>query len=395
MQSWYCVVILYYLLSQERIMTLKKQSSQITLQAQQERENFQREKNNLLVMLQKVSAFFARWSCEYLHLFTWTYYLDVCRRERNWHLWKENMQSCLRGRRSLTTLEPSQRWVSVTAAIYISTSRVLLTQINDNSLSVSEEKSCLVYPLWFLWFLWSRQHLQSLKERRRSSGSKENSSQPADSLPHKRSQQLLTSYGRSLGRTLPPKVFFFFFFSILADIKGWMQYNQTECFKIGLEGICNFFKRPIDLLLFLSFKVRIIQTFEKQFQNNEAHSGLQMMEISLPSLFVSRTFCPERSDPPKQEYSALQHPSSSWSTLRMTEVECFLFRPTFLCPKAPAVAASSHQASASPPGTWAPAACPRVSQSGGPSLLVCIKSILCVSSFITSGDMDESGQGIL
>uniref|UniRef100_A0A096M5F8 Pleckstrin homology like domain family B member 2 n=1 Tax=Poecilia formosa TaxID=48698 RepID=A0A096M5F8_POEFO len=37
----------------ERIMTLKKQSSQITLQAQQEKENFQREKNNLLVMLQK------------------------------------------------------------------------------------------------------------------------------------------------------------------------------------------------------------------------------------------------------------------------------------------------------------------------------------------------------
>ncbi|CAI5643690.1 pleckstrin homology-like domain family B member 1 isoform X3 [Oreochromis niloticus] len=37
----------------ERLMTLKKQSSQITLQAQQERENFQREKNNLLVMLQK------------------------------------------------------------------------------------------------------------------------------------------------------------------------------------------------------------------------------------------------------------------------------------------------------------------------------------------------------
>lgn len=38
---------------QERIATLKKQSSQIALQAQQERENFQREKNNLLVMLQK------------------------------------------------------------------------------------------------------------------------------------------------------------------------------------------------------------------------------------------------------------------------------------------------------------------------------------------------------
>lgn len=38
---------------QERIATLKKQSSQIALQAQQERENFQREKNNLLLMLQK------------------------------------------------------------------------------------------------------------------------------------------------------------------------------------------------------------------------------------------------------------------------------------------------------------------------------------------------------
>lgn len=207
-------------------MTLKKQSSQITLQAQQERESFQREKNNLLVMLQKVRAFFACWSCKYLHLFIWTYYPDVCRRERNWPLWKENMQSCLRGRRSLTTLEPSQRWVSVTAAIYISTGRVLLTQINDNSLSVSEEKSCLVCPLWFLWFLWSRQHLQSLKERRRSSGSKENSSQPADSLPHKRSQQLLTSYGRSLGRTLPPKVFFVF--SILADIKCWIKLNVLK-----------------------------------------------------------------------------------------------------------------------------------------------------------------------
>lgn len=37
-------------------MTLKKQSAQITSQTQQERENFQREKNNLLIMLQKVQA---------------------------------------------------------------------------------------------------------------------------------------------------------------------------------------------------------------------------------------------------------------------------------------------------------------------------------------------------
>lgn len=43
-----------FCISQERLMTLKKQASQITLQSQQERENFQREKNNLLIMLQKV-----------------------------------------------------------------------------------------------------------------------------------------------------------------------------------------------------------------------------------------------------------------------------------------------------------------------------------------------------
>uniref|UniRef100_A0A3Q3CCA2 Pleckstrin homology-like domain, family B, member 2a n=1 Tax=Haplochromis burtoni TaxID=8153 RepID=A0A3Q3CCA2_HAPBU len=40
----------------ERLMTLKKQSSQITLQAQQERENFQREKNNLLVINLRYTA---------------------------------------------------------------------------------------------------------------------------------------------------------------------------------------------------------------------------------------------------------------------------------------------------------------------------------------------------
>ncbi|XP_061607532.1 pleckstrin homology-like domain family B member 1 isoform X5 [Phyllopteryx taeniolatus] len=37
----------------ERLAMLRKQSSQITLQSQQEREDFQREKNNLLIMLQK------------------------------------------------------------------------------------------------------------------------------------------------------------------------------------------------------------------------------------------------------------------------------------------------------------------------------------------------------
>ncbi|XP_029304031.1 LOW QUALITY PROTEIN: pleckstrin homology-like domain family B member 2 [Cottoperca gobio] len=109
----------------ERLMTLKKQSSQITLQAQQEREHFQREKNNLLIMLQKE-------------------------------------------REKLASLEGKYAELSEGQTF------------TNNSI---------------------KEH--SLKERRRSS--KENSSHPSDSLPHKRSQQLLTSYGRSLGRMLPPK----------------------------------------------------------------------------------------------------------------------------------------------------------------------------------------------
>ncbi|XP_038550998.1 pleckstrin homology-like domain family B member 2 isoform X1 [Micropterus salmoides] len=113
----------------ERLMTLKKQSSQITLQAQQERESFQREKNTLLVMLQKE---------------------------------REKLAS-LEGK--YAELSAGQTFTNNPAAI--------------------------------------TQHLHSLKERRRSS--KENSSHPSDSLPHKRSLQVLTSYGRSLGRMLPPK----------------------------------------------------------------------------------------------------------------------------------------------------------------------------------------------
>ncbi|XP_041808397.1 pleckstrin homology-like domain family B member 2 isoform X2 [Chelmon rostratus] len=115
----------------ERLAVLKKQSSQITLQAQQERENFQREKNNLLVMLQKE-------------------------------------------REKLASLEGKYAELSEGQTFA------------NNPVAITE-------------------HLHSLKERRRSSSSKENASHPSDSLPHKRSQQLLSSYGRSLGRTLPPK----------------------------------------------------------------------------------------------------------------------------------------------------------------------------------------------
>ncbi|XP_029375808.1 pleckstrin homology-like domain family B member 2 [Echeneis naucrates] len=113
----------------ERLITLKKQSSQIALQAQQERDNFQREKNNLLIMLQK--------------------------------------------------------------------EREKLVSLEGKYAELSEGQSFTAVPETI------KEHLNSLKERRRSN--KENSSHPNESLPHKRSQQLPTSYGRSLGRTLPPK----------------------------------------------------------------------------------------------------------------------------------------------------------------------------------------------
>ncbi|XP_035999055.1 pleckstrin homology-like domain family B member 2 isoform X2 [Fundulus heteroclitus] len=113
----------------ERIMTLKKQSSQITSQAQQEKENFQREKNNLLVMLQK--------------------------------------------------------------------ERDKLVSLEGKYAELSEGKTLTNNPVAI------KEHLNSLKERRRSS--KESSSNPIESISHKRNQQLLGSYGRSLGRTLPPK----------------------------------------------------------------------------------------------------------------------------------------------------------------------------------------------
>lgn len=113
----------------ERIVTLKKQASQITLQAQQEKENFQREKNNLLVLLQK---------------------------ERDKLLALEGKYAELSEGQTLT----------------------------NNPVTIKE-------------------HLNSLKERRRSS--KESATQHIESIPHKRNPQLLGSYGRSLGRTLSPK----------------------------------------------------------------------------------------------------------------------------------------------------------------------------------------------
>lgn len=41
----------------ERLLTLKKQSTQITQQSQREKDSFLKEKNNLLLMLQRVRGF--------------------------------------------------------------------------------------------------------------------------------------------------------------------------------------------------------------------------------------------------------------------------------------------------------------------------------------------------
>ncbi|XP_077361061.1 pleckstrin homology-like domain family B member 2 isoform X3 [Festucalex cinctus] len=113
----------------ERLATLKKQSSQITLQSEQEREDFQREKNNLLVMLQK----------------------------------ERDKLASLEGK--YAELSEKQNLANSNAAI--------------------------------------KEHIHSAKESRRSG--KENSAHLSDNGTPKRSQQIVTPYGRSLGRTLPPK----------------------------------------------------------------------------------------------------------------------------------------------------------------------------------------------
>ncbi|XP_077402922.1 pleckstrin homology-like domain family B member 2 isoform X2 [Vanacampus margaritifer] len=114
----------------ERLSTLKKQSSQITLQSQQEREDFQREKNNLLIMLQK----------------------------------ERDKLASLEGK--YAELSEKHNLANSNAAI--------------------------------------KEHIPSSAKERRRSG-KENSAHLSDNGTPKRSQQLVTPYGRSLGRTLPPK----------------------------------------------------------------------------------------------------------------------------------------------------------------------------------------------
>lgn len=170
---------------QERIATLKKQSSQIALQTQQERENFQREKNNLLVMLQKARTFFALVPVNIL----W------CDQRNS----STAFSTALQEREKLTSLEEKYAKLSEGQTFV---NPLTITEVRGN-LSVCVCVALEIVADSFQSF-GRLQHLHSLKERRRSG--KENSIHPSDGLPPKRSQQLLSSYGRSLGRTLPPKV---------------------------------------------------------------------------------------------------------------------------------------------------------------------------------------------
>lgn len=162
-------------------MTLKKQSSQITLQAQQERENFQREKNNLLIMLQKVRKSSAFPPSKRLFL---RKLKSVC---------------CLQEREKLSSLEG--KYAELSEGQSFTSNPVTIKEVGLDY----RNTTAILYLNWRLSSLICViQHLHSLKERRRSC--KDISSHPTESVPLRRSQQLLSSYGRSIGRSLPSKV---------------------------------------------------------------------------------------------------------------------------------------------------------------------------------------------
>uniref|UniRef100_A0A8C7UZ52 PH domain-containing protein n=1 Tax=Oncorhynchus mykiss TaxID=8022 RepID=A0A8C7UZ52_ONCMY len=135
----------------ERLLTLKKQSTQITQQSQREKDSFLKEKNNLLLMLQ-------------------------------------------RERENLASLE--RKYAEVTGG-----------QAFPNNPVAMKEVYCTIHSLlnvyhFHMFLFWSLQHFRSLEERRR--GSKENS-HLSDNL-RKRSQQPLSHYSSStLGRSLSSK----------------------------------------------------------------------------------------------------------------------------------------------------------------------------------------------
>uniref|UniRef100_A0A3P8YYW0 PH domain-containing protein n=1 Tax=Esox lucius TaxID=8010 RepID=A0A3P8YYW0_ESOLU len=134
----------------ERLLTLKKQSTQITQQAQREKDSFLKEKNNLLLMLQ-------------------------------------------RERENLAGLE--RKYSELTGGQAFPNNPVTMKEVQSLSMNVSP----VIISMCF------GQHFRSLEDRRR--GSKENSSLLSDTLPRKRNQPPLSHYNSStLGRgSLSPK----------------------------------------------------------------------------------------------------------------------------------------------------------------------------------------------
>ncbi|XP_070699494.1 pleckstrin homology-like domain family B member 2 isoform X2 [Pempheris klunzingeri] len=119
--------------------------------------------------------------------------LIVTRKERLMTLKKQSSQITLQAQQERENFQREKN----NLLIMLQKEREKLASLEGKYAELSEGQTFTNSPVAIT------EHLHSLKERRRSS--KENSSHPSDSLPHKRSQQLLTSYGRSLGRTLPPK----------------------------------------------------------------------------------------------------------------------------------------------------------------------------------------------
>lgn len=113
------------LLSQERLATLKKQSSQIALQAQQDRENFQREKNNLLIMLQKVATVAACWGCKFCIVFT--------------------LPWCLQEREKLASLDG--KYAELSEGQSFANNRVAITEVGPSRKN-SHTQSCFQWPGW-------------------------------------------------------------------------------------------------------------------------------------------------------------------------------------------------------------------------------------------------------
>uniref|UniRef100_A0A4W5R7E0 Pleckstrin homology-like domain, family B, member 2a n=1 Tax=Hucho hucho TaxID=62062 RepID=A0A4W5R7E0_9TELE len=138
----------------ERLLTLKKQSTQITQQSQREKDSFLKEKNNLLLMLQ-------------------------------------------RERENLASLE--RKYAEVTGGQAFPINPVAMKEVYC---TIHTVLTCILFYHFHMFLFWSLQHFRSLEERRR--GSKENS-HLSDNL-RKRSQQPLSHYSSStLGRSLSSK----------------------------------------------------------------------------------------------------------------------------------------------------------------------------------------------